>query len=204
MNQTQTSTPLVRRAGEPDADALTRMLTGLTDLSLYFRFQTAIGRPPRPALTLRLLCPNGAALVATRDETIVGHAMWAWAVGQLGTTESRTAELAAIIAEPEQRRGLGVRMLSIAAADAIAAGATHFLFVVSPANDLSLRMIRHRWPDATVERDGTLLNVVAPARLPDLPEEHADVVHEEVRGLERGEVAAAAELRPVDDPMPAL
>jgi len=178
------------------------MLTGLTDVSLYFRFQTAIGRPPRPALLLRMLCPAGTAFVATHDETIVGHTMWAWAAGEPAADgRPRTAELAAIIAEPEQRHGLGIRMLSIAAAAAIAAGATHFLFVVSPAND---RTVRRRWPEATAERDGTLLTFIAPARLPDQPEERADVVDEKVRRLERGEVPAAGELRPVDDPVPAI
>src|SRR5207244_2646918 len=107
VNQTQRRPPLVRRAGEPDADELARMLTGLTDLSRYFRFQTAIGTPPRSALLLRMLCPAGAAFVATRGDTIVGHAMWAWAPG------AATAELAAVIAEDEQRHGLGIRMLSI-------------------------------------------------------------------------------------------
>lgn len=199
VNQTQMGTPLIRRAGEPDTDELARMLSGLTDHSLYFRFQTAIGRPPRPALLLRLLCPSGASWVATRGDTIVGHSMWAWAHG----VES-TAELAVIIREDEQGRGLGVRMLSTAAAGAIAAGATRFLFVVSPANDRSIRMIRRRWPEATVERDGTLLNFVVAARLTDQPEEGADVVDEQVRRLECGEVPAAAELRPMDDAVPAV
>jgi GNAT superfamily N-acetyltransferase len=192
-------TPLIRRAGEPDADELARMLTGLTDLSLYFRFQTAIGRPPRPALLLRLLCPTGASWVSTRGGTIVGHSMWAWAHGY-----EATAELAVIISEDEQGRGLGVRMLATAAAGAIAAGATRFLFVVSPANDRSLRMIRRRWPEATVERDGTLLNFVVPARLTDQPEEGTEVVDEQARRLECGEVPTAAELRPMDDAVPAV
>ena len=198
MNQTQARPPLVRRAGEPDADELARMLSGLTDLSRYFRFQTAIGTPPRQALLLRMLCPTGAAFVATRDETIVGHAMWAWAPGE------STAELAAVIAEDDQRRGLGIRMLSIAAADAIEAGATHFLFVVSAANDRSLRMLRRRWPNATVERDGALLTFVAPARLPNHSKERPDIVHEQVGGLEGGEVASLGELRPMDDVVPAV
>lgn len=198
MNQTQTGPPLVRRAGEPDADELARMLTGLTDLSRYFRFQTAIGSPPRAALLLRMLCPAGAAFVATRAGVIVGHAMWAWAPGV------RTAELAAVIAEDEQRRGLGIRMLSIAAADAIAAGARSFLFVVSAANERSIRMVRRRWPDATVERDGALLSFTAAARLPDQPEERADVIDQQVGRLERREVPTAGELRPVDDVVPAV
>jgi hypothetical protein len=198
VNQTQILA--VRSAGEPDAEQLAEMLIGLTDLSLYFRFQTAIGRPPRPSLLLRMLCPSGAAWVATRGNAIVGHAMWAWASGSTTTT----AELAVLISEAEQRRGLGVRMLSIAAADALAAGATTFLFVVSPANDLTIRMIRRRWPAAAVERDGTLLNFFVPAVLPDQTEEGADVVDEKVRGLEGGEVAAAGELRPMDDVVPAV
>ena len=204
MNQTQV--PQLRTAGEPDADDLTAMLNGLTDLSLYFRFQTAIGRPPRPALVLRMLCPSGRAWVATRDDTIVGHAMWAWT----GPASSCTAELAAIIDEAEQRRGLGIRMLSVAAADATAAGATQFLFVVSPANDRTIRMIRRRWPTAAVERDGTLLNFLVPARSADTwrsadtAEEGPDVVDEQVRRLECGEVPAAGELRPLDDVVPAV
>jgi ribosomal protein S18 acetylase RimI-like enzyme len=173
------------------------MLTGLSDLSRYFRFQTAIGTPPRPSVLLRMLCPSGASFVATRGSEIVGHAMWAWAPGE------STAELAAVIAEADQRRGLGVRMLSVAAADAIAAGARHFLFVVSAANERSIRMVRRRWPDATVERDGASLTFVAPARLPDQPEERADVVDEQVRRLERGEVPAPVELGPLQDAVPA-
>jgi hypothetical protein len=194
VNQTQP--PQIRPAGEPDAEDLTTMLLGLSDLSLYFRFQTAIGRPPRPALVLRMLCPSGQAWVATRGDMIVGHAMWAWATAGGGPT----AELAAVISEAEQRRGLGVRMLSIAAADAVAAGATRFLFVVSPANDLTARMIRRRWPDAGVERDGTLLNFLVSAKT---SEERPDVVDQQVRGFESGEVTAAGELRPVDDAVPA-
>jgi ribosomal protein S18 acetylase RimI-like enzyme len=198
VNQTQARPPLVRRAGEPDADELARMLSGLTDLSRYFRFQTAIGSPPRQALLLRMLCPTGAAFVATRAGAIVGHAMWAWAPG------GSTAELAAVIAENDQRRGLGIRMLSIAAADAIAAGATHFLFVVSAANDRTIRMIRRRWPDVTAERDGALVNFVAPARLPNQPEERPDVVDQEAGSLEGGEMATPGELRPLDDVVPAV
>jgi ribosomal protein S18 acetylase RimI-like enzyme len=195
VNQTQTRPPLVRRAGEPDADELARMLSGLTDLSRYFRFQTAIGTPPRQALLLRMLCPTGTAFVATRDDTIVGHAMWAWAPGE------STAELAAVIAEDDQRRGLGVRMLSIAAADAITSGATHFLFVVSAANERTIRMIRRRWPDATVERDGALLTFTTPAHLPTQPKERPYVVAEQF-GYD--ETPAPHDRRPMDHAVPAI
>jgi GNAT superfamily N-acetyltransferase len=159
VNQTQVGCPQIRTAGEPDAEGLATMLTGLADHSLYFRFQAAIGRPPRPALLLRLLRPTGGAWVATRDDSIVGHAMWAW----VANSAEPTAELAVVISEAEQRRGLGVRMLTMAAADAYDAGAKHFLLVVNAANDRVARMVRRRWPTAPVERDGPLLNFIVPA-----------------------------------------
>lgn len=164
MNQTQVmrNGVVVRPACGPDADGLAAMLAELSDLALYFRFQAAVGRPPRPGLVDQLLQPAGAAWVAERGPTIVGHAMWAWAKGSC----SPTAELAVVVDESEQRRGLGVQLIGRAAADAYSAGATEFLMVVSAANEKVIRMIRRYWPTAHVERDGALLNYVVPASAP--------------------------------------
>jgi len=165
VNQTQVVEALaverlvLRRAGDADAESLSGMLGGLPDLSLYMRFQTAIGKPPRPGLIQQMLCPNGAAWVAERDCEVVGHAMWAW----VKDTTVPTAELALIIAESEQRRGLGVRMMSEAAQHALTAGAAQFLVMVSAMNDKVLRMVRRRWPTARAEREGALLNFTIPA-----------------------------------------
>ncbi|MFI5713474.1 GNAT family N-acetyltransferase [Kribbella sp. NPDC051620] len=162
MNQTQVVEAdqlVLRRAGDADVESLSGMLDGMPDFSLYMRFQTAIGKPPRPALVQQLVCPNGAAWVAERDREVVGHAMWAWVNG----AAVPTAELALIVAEPEQRRGLGVRMLTAAAHDAIASGAAQFVVMVSAMNDRVLRMVRRRWPTATAEREGALLNFTIPA-----------------------------------------
>ncbi|WP_237744915.1 GNAT family N-acetyltransferase [Kribbella catacumbae] len=168
MNQTQVVEPvggvrtgglILRRAGHADAESLSGMLCELSDWSLYMRFQTAVGRPPRPTLLEGMLDPNGAAWVAERDCEVVGHAMWAWVKG----ATVPTAELALIIAESEQRRGLGVRMASEAAQHALAAGAAQLLVMVSAMNDKVLRMVRHRWPTATAERDGSLINFTIPS-----------------------------------------
>ncbi|WP_328333994.1 GNAT family N-acetyltransferase [Kribbella sp. NBC_00382] len=161
MNQTQVGPQqlVLRRAGDPDVESLAGMLDGMPDFSLYMRFQTAIGKPPRPALVQQLVCPNGAAWVAERDREVVGHAMWAWVKG----ATVPTAELALIVAVPEQRRGLGVRMLTEAARDALASGAAQFVVMVSAMNDKVLRMVRRRWPTAAAERDGALLNFTIPA-----------------------------------------
>ena len=160
MNQTQVGRGdvAIRRVGAGDADGLSAMLAGLPDLALYFRFQTAVGRPPRPSVVEPLLSPSGAAWVAERDGRLVGHGMWAWAKGSM----TPTAELAVVIAESDQRRGLGLRMMNLAAAAAYAAGANQLLMVVSAANDRVIRMIRRYLPGSTVERDGASLNYLVP------------------------------------------
>lgn len=164
VNQTQVrrGDVVIRRAGAGDADGLSAMLAGLSDLALYFRFQTAVGRPPRPTVVEPLLCPTGAAWVAERDGRLVGHGMWAWAKG----SELPTAELAVVIAESDQRRGLGLHLMNLAAAAAYAAGALQLLLVVSAANDRVIRMIRRHLPYSGVERDGALLNYLVPALRP--------------------------------------
>jgi GNAT superfamily N-acetyltransferase len=161
VNQTQVLSKqlVLRRAGDPDVESLAGMLGGMPDFSLYMRFQTAIGKPPRPALLQQLVCPNGAAWVAERDREVVAHAMWAWVNGACVPT----VELALIVAEPEQRRGLGVRMLTEAGRDALAEGAAQFVVMVSAMNDKVLRMVRRRWPTATTHREGALLNFTIPA-----------------------------------------
>jgi GNAT superfamily N-acetyltransferase len=140
------------------------MLDGLSDLSLYFRFQTAVTHPPRPSIVDPLVRPNGAAWVAESADGVIGHSMWAWAYG----TADPVAELAVVVSEPHQGNGIGLHLVTAAAAHAAAAGATRFLFVVSAANDRMLRMIRRYWPNPEVERDGALLNFLVPAVLPGL------------------------------------
>lgn len=169
MNQTQVVEPpvaarggsqlSVRRAADADVRALSDMLNGMPDFSLYMRFQGAVGRPPRPELVERMVCPDGAAWVAERERELVGHAMWAWVKG----ATVPTAELAVIIAEAERRRGLGVRMTTEAAQHALTAGAAQLLVLVSAVNDRVLRMVRTNWPAATAERDGALINFTIPA-----------------------------------------
>ncbi len=173
MNQTQlveapphrrTDEVVIRRAVEDDHCKLSAMLDSLSELSLYFRFQAAVGHPPRAAVIEPLLNSSGESWVAEHNNHLVAHAMWAWAYGAADTP---TAELAAIVADPYQGRGLGTRMLDLAATQAHAAGARQLLLVVSAANDRPLRLIRRRWPRAPAERDGPLINFTIPTTHPD-------------------------------------
>ncbi|MGC4940029.1 GNAT family N-acetyltransferase [Kribbella sp. DT2] len=152
-------TLVVRRTDVTDQDAIARMLAGMSDQNLYHRFQTPIGSPPRPALVRHLASPDGAAWVAERDDRIVGHAMWAWVRG----AARPTAEFAVIVAESDQGRGLGERLLREATEHAAKVGAAQFLVIVSAANGAVLRTVRRHWPTATTEREGSLINFTLPA-----------------------------------------
>lgn len=162
----------VRRAGPADRAALGTMLAGLSEATSYFRFQTAIGRPPRASVVDSLLSPHGSAWVAERDGRLVGHAMWAWAHGERPTP---TAELAVVVADADQNQGIGSRLFDLAAAHARAAGADDFLLVVSAANDRTVRLVRRCWPAAAVTREGPLISFVVPASRPDVPVQVAEV-----------------------------
>lgn len=145
---------LVRPAVEADQEPVARMLAAMSDVSLYHRFQTPMRRPPRPALVRQLVRPDGFAWVAERDDQVIGHAMWAWVRG----AARPTAEFAVIVAEGEQRRGLGARLLLAAIEDAARLGATQLLLIVGAGNDSVLRMVRRHWPAASAEWNGSLVN----------------------------------------------
>ncbi|MEV6285662.1 GNAT family N-acetyltransferase [Kribbella sp. NPDC051770] len=151
---------LLRRTGAGDHARLSAMLDRMSELSLYFRFQTAVGHPPRSAVVEPMLSSTGESWVAESNDRLIAHAMWAWAHGATGVP---TAELAAIVDDPYQGRGLGTRLLNLVGARAGAAGARQLLLVVSTANDRTLRLIRRRWPQAPAERDGGLINFTIPA-----------------------------------------
>jgi GNAT superfamily N-acetyltransferase len=143
----------VRRTAAADQDKVARMLAGMSDADLYHRFQTSIRKPPRPALVRHLVCPDGVAWVAERGDQIVGHAMWAWARGAIHPT----AEFAVIVAESEQHRGLGERLLRQATEHAAKLGATRFLLIVGAENAAVLRTVRRHWPTAAREWNGSLI-----------------------------------------------
>ncbi|MEV6282791.1 GNAT family N-acetyltransferase [Kribbella sp. NPDC051770] len=149
----------VRPAVAADREPVAQMLAGMSDLTLYHRFQTPIRRPPRPAFVQHLVCPDGDAWVAARGDQVVGHAMWAW----VRDVARPTAELAVIVAEGEQQRGLGARLLRAATERAVAAGATQFLLIVGAGNDAVLRTVRRHWPAASAQWNGSLVNFTIPA-----------------------------------------
>ncbi|GAB2568852.1 GNAT family N-acetyltransferase [Kribbella endophytica] len=150
---------VVRRTAAVDQEAIARMLAAMSDANLYHRFQTPIRKPLRHALVRQLACPDGGAWVAERGDQVIGHAMWAWVQG----VAHPTAEFAVIVAESEQHRGLGERLLREATEHAAKVGATRFLLIVGAANAAVLRTVRRHWPTATAEWNGSLITFTIPA-----------------------------------------
>jgi GNAT superfamily N-acetyltransferase len=156
----------LRRARPDDLEPFTEFVAGLSPTSSYRRFFTGVSRLPA-AHGRRLLRSdsNGGAWLAWEADTVVGHGFWV----KVGPA---TAELALVVDDRAQGRGLGGELAAAALRDATAAGVRRLELVVQRDNAMVLDMIARRWPDRRARvRDG--LHVIdvslvpaAPSRLP--------------------------------------
>ena len=151
----------VRRARCADLDALRRFLAGLSLLSAYRRFFAGVRHVPEQMLR-RLVAQDDrrAAFVAVDGEEIVAHAMYA-----VGPDE--VADIAVVVADAWQRRGIGPQLIETVMGAARARGVRRVGFTVLPENQPMRRLAMRSWPDATPTYvDGALSYQVT---LPDLP-----------------------------------
>lgn len=160
MLQTQTQ---IRGARPTDRDALRGFLSALSLRTAYLRFFTGLGTPSA-AFVRHLLAsgPDRGAWVATEGDRIVGHAFWGRPSGRLDA-----AELAVVVADEHQGRGIGSSLSRAAALDAGATGVQRLILTVLAENRRVTGMVARHWPAATPERDGPLLAylVAAPTSL---------------------------------------
>jgi GNAT superfamily N-acetyltransferase len=155
MSETQIARPLLdgvrlRPAGAEDQPAVRDFLAGLSPQTAYRRFFAGIGSPS--SAFVRHLLTSGddrGAWVAERAGRVVGHAFWACPPGR-----ADVAELAVVVADELQGRGVGSPLVRLAAMDAAAAGAGRLVLHVLTENRPVLAMVTRRWPDAAPRRDG--------------------------------------------------
>ncbi|HEX6935248.1 MAG TPA: GNAT family N-acetyltransferase [Actinomycetes bacterium] len=155
MLQTQME---IRGARPVDRDALRGFLSALSPRTAYLRFFAGIGIPSS-AFVRRLLAPgpDRGAWVATEGDRIVGHAFWARPSGV-----HDAAELAVVVADEHQGRGIGSPLVRAAVLDAAATGVSRLILTVLAENRRVTGMVARHWPAATPERDGPLLAYLVP------------------------------------------
>jgi GNAT superfamily N-acetyltransferase len=135
----------IRPYGITDRDRLVRMSDRVSKASLYTRFFSGTPRiPDHYVAALESLDHwDREALVGLADGEMVGVAEYVRDV----RAPSR-AELAVLIADPWQRRGLGSRLVGYLIRLAARRGITEFGADVILDNRDALLFVRHGWPSA--------------------------------------------------------
>jgi acetyltransferase len=152
--------PCLRPARPGDHQLLGAFVSRLSPESAYSRFLTGMSGDPTPRLLAALLPepPAGAAVLAFLDGELVGHGLWARL-----RTES-VAEIAIVVADSHQRRGIGTALVNALTDDLAAQGVTD-LEVFSISNNRAVaRMVARAAPDATRELDGPTTTWTFPVR----------------------------------------
>jgi GNAT superfamily N-acetyltransferase len=112
----------IRLATPRDAERLRAMFSRLSSESVYLRFHIPYSDVPEPTLAFMLEVdhPDKEALVAVAQEEIVGHVMYV----RLGN--GTEAEMAIIVEDGWQSKGVGKLLLSELAKRARLRGIEHF------------------------------------------------------------------------------
>lgn len=141
----------IRPYGVTDRERVRRMSDRLSAASLYTRFFS--GTPRLPDHYLRLLEGldhwDREALVALDGDEILGVAEYV-----RDTARGRRADLAVLVADPWQRRGLGRVLVGCLSELAGRRGITEFDADVVLTNRQALMFVRSGWPAARSSRDG--------------------------------------------------
>jgi acetyl coenzyme A synthetase (ADP forming)-like protein len=176
----------LRPPSAADAEAVLAFLAGLSDRSLYLRFHGI--RQVDPALAESLLDPDWAetgALAGWLGDRVVGLANY------VRLRDPSTAEAAFVVADEEQGRGIGMRLLEQLASRASETGISRFVAEVMAENRAMLSVFTGAGFDVVRELEHGEVEVRFPI---------AATEGFQARVEERDHVAVAASLRPFFEP----
>jgi protein-S-isoprenylcysteine O-methyltransferase Ste14/GNAT superfamily N-acetyltransferase len=159
--------PCIRTGDVADHALLAEFLTGLSPASWYSRFLA--GRPG--ALSSKVLTallperPRGGALLGFLDGELVGHGLW------VRLADPSAAEIAIVVSDRHQRRGIGTALARAVVADLVAHGIADIEVFSASTNRAVARMVARMAPDARRELDGPAMTYgfPAPGRPVELP-----------------------------------
>ncbi|HJW67140.1 MAG TPA: GNAT family N-acetyltransferase, partial [Gaiellaceae bacterium] len=176
----------LRPPAAADAGAVLEFLLGLSERSLYLRFHGI--RTVDEALAGALLDPDWVetgALAGWLGDRIVGIANY------VRLRDPRLAEAAFVVADSEQGRGIGTRLLEQLAERAAATGVTRFVADVMAENRVMLSVFTGAGFDVVRELEHGEVEVSFPIAATEAFQERVE---------ERDHVAVAASLRPFFEP----
>jgi acetyltransferase len=152
--------PSIRVASPADHALLGGFLGRLSPESAFSRFLTGLPDTPSPKLVAALLPerPRGGALLGLLDGELVGHALW------VRLADPSVAEIAVVVSDRHQRRGIGTALARAAIDDLVAHGVEDVEVFSISDNRAVARMVRRAAPEARRELDGPTTTWTFPAR----------------------------------------
>src|SRR6266511_3593370 len=157
------TTVRVRPAGPSDAPGMERLLRGLSEESRYLRFfSSAVDLPRMVAWATQVDHQRRDGLVATTgtEGRILAHAGW-----EREGQRSERAEVALVIDDAFQGRGLGTLLLGQLAESARAQGVELFTAEVLPGNYQMLQVFRDSGFAVRIRSEPGVISVEAPTLL---------------------------------------
>ncbi|HEX5090905.1 MAG TPA: GNAT family N-acetyltransferase [Nocardioides sp.] len=159
--------PHIRAGRRADRALLSEFLSALSPASSYARFLTGRTSSPSSGLLNALLPdrPRGGALLAFLGDELVGHGLW------VRTTDPTVAEIAVVVADRHQRRGIGTALARAVMEDLAAHGVDDIEVFSTSGNRAVARMVARAAPDARRELDGpiTTFSFAVAGRRQELP-----------------------------------
>ena len=151
MEQTHVS---VRRSRPADLEGFEAFVAGLSTETSTRRFFTPTNRLPRSSSRLLLVNdPKRGAFLAMADNRVIAHGCWA-------AVSHQVAEMAMVVSDGAQRRGVGRRLMRALLRDMSDAGMQRMEMVVEPDNRPVVDLITRAWPDARPRLEDGLITFV--------------------------------------------
>ena len=151
----------VRPVTPADREAVIRLLGESSPDALHARFLTGLGGTPPAGLVDRLLArdPVSRSVLALVGADVVGHGMCADAGLRAGRP---CVEVALLVRDDHQRRGVGAALLRALADEARAMAAASVQVTTGADNRVVTAMMASRAPGLRPQCDGTTLTYLVP------------------------------------------
>ncbi|MFI6889536.1 GNAT family N-acetyltransferase [Streptosporangium canum] len=145
----------IRPVRADDEERVRRFLAGLSPRTQTLRFFAGVNRPSASLVrALLVMDERRDVLLAVHGEVVVGHAM-SFKGGQTDI------EIALVVADEWQGRGVGARLARRLLRRAAVAGARTLGMDVLGDNRKVLSMVRRAWPEATMKASCGAVEVTA-------------------------------------------